>query len=435
MLGPCPLRRFKGRYRNFSRLGEEKMEKVRVTIVFLCIISFSFLGRAKDIGAAEVYLDISREFSKKITIALAPFPGDKDGKMRQILFSDLQRSGLFSPFQSESTESSGAELLVRVNYNLKLGLVRLEGRVYDIAGNRFVFGKRYQGKYSQIRTIIHTFTNDIVERIIGEKGIALTKIAFISDESGSKEVYVADYDGQNKRRITFDRTISASPDWSEDGGSLIYLSYINNRTEIFLHNIKRNRRKSLSSYPGLNAFANISKKGEIALTLSKDGDPEIYVMNKDGSNLKRLTYRKGVDASPSWSPDGKRIAFVSDRGGSPQIYILERATRKVRRVTYQSSYNTSPAWSPRGNLIAYTSMIRGRFEIAIANLDNDEITILTSGPGSKEDPSWAPNGRLIVFSKKLGYKSNLYLLDIYTKESYPLITGKGNYISPAWSPQ
>ena len=406
----------------------------RPVISFFCLSIIFFLG-TKGLKTAEVYLDVSRGSAEKISVVLTPFSGDQDGKIREILFSDLQRSGLFSPFLSESTESPGAELSIRANCSLKSGLFYLEARVYNITGNRYLFGKQYQGEYFQIRTIIHIFTNDIVERITGEEGVALTRIAFISDESGSKEVYLADYDGQNKNKITSDKVIVTSPNWSADGKSLIYLSYLNYRTELFLHNLKNNERRSLSSYPGLNAFADVSKKGEIALTLSKDGDPEIYLMDENGFNLKRLTDHQGVDASPSWSPDGESLAFVSDRGGSPQIYILQKSTKKARRVTYQGSYNTSPAWSPRGNLIAYSSGLEGKFEIALLNLGDGKVEILTSGQGNKEDPSWAPNGRQIVFSKRIGYKSSLHILDIHTKESYPLIEGKGNYTSPAWSPK
>ncbi|MCK4245043.1 MAG: PD40 domain-containing protein, partial [Candidatus Omnitrophica bacterium] len=405
-----------------------------IIILYLYFCAIFFFG-TKDLRAAGVHLDISREFARKITVALPPFKGDAEGKIREILVSDLWRSGLFSPLKTEEDQSLEAELLVKVNCSLRSDRFHLKGWLYQTSGNRFLFGEHYQGERSQIRTIVHSFANRIVEKITGEKGIAFTRIAFISDESGSKELYIVDYDGQNKKRVTFDRVITTCPDWSEDGENLIYLSYLHNRTEIFFHKLKNGRRKILSSYPGLNAFADISSKGEIALTLSKDGDPEIYAMNKNGSALRRLTYRKGVDASPSWSPDGKRIAFVSDRGGSPQIYILERLTKKVSRLTYQGSYNTSPAWAPQGNFIAYTSMIEGRFEICVINLDNGEYTVLTSGPGNKEGPSWAPNGRLLVFSKRLGYKSDLYLLDIYTEESYPLMSGKGNYTSPAWSPK
>ena len=402
----------------------------KIIIILFCIV---FFLATKDLLPTEVYLDISRGFAKKIPVALS-ISGDKDEKTKKILVSDLQRSGLFSPLIND--DENEAELLIKLNCSLKLGLFRLEGIVRNInTGSGFVFGKRYQGKYPLMRNIIHSFTNDFVKKITGEKGIALTKICFISDESGAKEVYLVDYDGQNKKRVTSDKIIAACPDWSEDGKNLVYLSYLNNRTEIFFHNIKSNSRKILCSYPGLNAFAAISKRGEIALTLSKDGDPEIYVMQKNGSHLRRLTYSKGIDASPSWAPDGKKIAFVSDRSGSPQIYILDLSTKKVRRITYQGSYNTSPAWAPEGNLIAYTSKREGCFEICIINPDNGEFKAITSGPGSKEDPSWAPNGRQLVFSKKLRYKSNLYILDICTEKNYPLITGKGNYISPAWSPK
>merc|ERR1739841_84001 len=133
---------------------------------------------------------------------------------------------------------------------------------------------------------------------------------------------------------------------------------------------------------------------KIALVLSRDQNSEIYLLKKN-RQLHRLTRHFNIDTSPTWSPDGKKIAFTSDRSGTgaPQIYIMDSVKgdkSKVTRISFGSSYNDNPSWSPNGDKIAYTSLVGRRFQISVYDLETHKSQIVTTGTGSSEKPSWSP---------------------------------------------
>ena len=189
---------------------------------------------------------------------------------------------------------------------------------------------------------------------------------------------------------------------------------------------------TVSAEPGINACASPCRTtGEIALVLSRSGDSEVYVLQPAAGVFKRLTYSKGVDSSPSFSPDGKRIAFVSDRDGNPQIYIMNRDGFQTRRISYLSNYCTSPAWSPDGNYIAYVFR-KGGYGIALYELNGEKTIIAGEGLGS-EEISWASDSRHIVYSRIDTKPSILEVFDIFTKERRRLMSDKYGCFSPSWS--
>ena len=139
-----------------------------------------------------------------------------------------------------------------------------------------------------------------------------------------------------------------------------------------------------------------------ALTLSKDGNPEIYVINaSDGAIIKRLTDNKAIDTSPAWSPDGGTIAFVSDRNGGPQIFIVSAAGGAASQVSKNGNYNTTPTWSPKAGkkIIAYTTRDGGSYDIVTLDLDSKAMVRVTQSEGQNEEPAFSPNGRALAFAR------------------------------------
>ena len=137
------------------------------------------------------------------------------------------------------------------------------------------------------------------------------------------------------------------------------------------------------------------------MTLSKDGNPEIYVLNLASGALRRLTRHAGIDTEPTWSPTGRQIAFVSDRAGSPHVYVMDAEGANVRQLT-SGGFHTQPRWSPRGDVIAYTQRA-GTHDIWVGRRRRLESAAADERRGDNQGPTWAPNGRHLAFqSNRLG---------------------------------
>ena len=408
--------------------------------------------------APEVRLSIEKGFGEKVVIALPLFVGDATGRVtprdvRDALGFDLSHSGYFSLVENtlfvddverddrESRDINfpewvalGAEVLVKGSIDVGLTEFRVEASVYDLARGQPIFGRRYTGEAEEWRRAVHRLSDDIVRQLTGEPGIASTRIAFVSDETGTKGIYVMDYDGANKRRVTRDATLSIYPDWYPGNDAIICTRFRGKRQETFRVDVSSGAMERVTAFPGLNSFPAVSPNGaDVALSLSRDGNTEIYRVRADGTGPRRLTFGRSTESSPRWSPDGRRIAFVSDRAGTPQIYMMSANGGTAERVTYRGSYNTSPDWSPRGDLLAYTSRVEGVFEICTVDIETKEVVRLTAGGGNKEDPCWAPDGRHVAYSMTSGGKTDIYMIDIYDLEPVKITSGTGGYSSPAWS--
>ena len=281
--------------------------------------------------------------------------------------------------------------------------------------------------------------DDIVGAFTGTPGVADTEIAFVSDRSGAKEVWVMDADGGNVRAVTFNRSINSFPSWGPDGESIVYTSYrYRHRPHIFL--LTRGRRspgrilRNLNSGHPLYRAVFAPEDEKLAVVMSPNGAAEIYTALPDGSELRRLTRNRAIDVGPTWSPDGKRIAFVSDRSGSPQIYVMDADGGGVRRLTFNGNYNASPSWSPDGRWIAYESRVRSQFDIWLIDPEGEVNLPLVSNPRSDEHPTWSPDGRMIAFSSTRRGRADIYVVDVTGENLRRLTEGQGENVNPCWGP-
>lgn len=433
-------------------------ETQRYFIFFTLLLVLSGLIPLAD---AKVYLDINSPAAKKLTIAI-PSLHSAEGeaakiasKITEVVGNDLEISGILNildkttypvdPLKAELSPevidfkpwiSIGAEALVKGRVSMGGRNTTVDARLYDVTTGKQLMASVYTKDSREARKIAHKIADDIIANLTGEKGVFNTRIAFVGNGTGNKEIYVMDLDGEGAEAVTQNGSINISPAWSPDGSAISYVSFKGGRPSVYIKDVGSGRVTKLSTPEGTSLGASWSPDGKrLALVISRGGNSDIYAINKDGSGLTRLTDNWGLDLSPSWSPDGKDIAFVSDRGGSPQIYIMESSGGNVRRLTFEGKYNSSPAWSPKGDKIAFAGVSDGRFDIFTINPDGSGLIQLTSNAGNNETPAWSPDGRLLTFSSTRDGGSNIYIMGSGGTGQRRISSIKGKATNPNWGPR
>ncbi len=329
-------------------------------------------------------------------------------------------------------------------------VVTVQVRLFNVAGRTAAFSKEYSGTAANPRVFAHTIADEIHKLQRNLTGVARTKLTFSSDRDGErmrgtvysrgvKEIYIADYDGASPRRITVNRSLNINPVWSSDGKAIAYTSYRrNNFPDIFIQRIYEGTPPESPAH-GTDRIHNLlpawSPDGtKLAFMSFRDGNAEIYVMDTNGGNLRRLTRHPGIDSTPTWSPAGNSIAFTSDRSGSPQIYIVDAdGLNQPRRITTQESWADRATWSPAPfNEIAYAARSGPGFDIKIYDVAAGTTKQVTSGEGSNESPAFSPTGRHLAFTSTRAGNEQIFVV---ARDGNGLrqITREGRNFTPNWS--
>ncbi|HEX2642351.1 MAG TPA: Tol-Pal system beta propeller repeat protein TolB [Thermoanaerobaculia bacterium] len=329
--------------------------------------------------------------------------------------------------------TAGNEILLLGDVRGEPDRIVFEGRLFDLASGQPILAKRYRGAFSAARRIGHTFADEVIRYLTGGQGIGLSTIAFTSDRTGAKEIFLMDYDGFNQRRLTGHRSTSMSPSWRPDGGALAYTSFFAGAPGIYLAEIASGAKRPIVNSGSLNTTPTFSPDGSrVAFARSVNGNVEIFVADASGNNLRRLTHSNAIDTNPSWSPKGGEIAFTSSRGGNPHLYLMDAEGANQRRLTFEGDYNDGASWSPEGDLIAYTSRRGGRFQIVITNVVTLASRVLTSGAGENESPTFSPDGRKIAFTSRRSGSKQIYVMDL-DGGNLRQVTSEGNNDMADWS--
>ena len=323
--------------------------------------------------------------------------------------------------------------------------VRVEVRLFNVRTQQSVFSKEYTGSQANPRLFAHTMSDEIHQQQRALRGVARTKLAFSSDRNRErmvgtienrdvKEIYIADYDGANARRITASRQLNLTPVWSPDARAIAYTSYRRGYPDLFVALIYEGVQQEPTKGGTQNWLPMFSPDGtRIVFTSSRDGNPELYIMNRDGSGVRRLTNHPAIDSTPTWSPTGTQVAFTSDRAGQPQIYIVGADGLNLRRLTTSESYADRPTWSPAPfNEIAFAARTGPGYDIKVYDVATGVTRRVTFGEGSNESPSYSPNGRHLAFTSTRAGGVQIFTIG-RDGRGVKQITRDGNNRTPSWS--
>ncbi len=427
-------------------------------ILASCILHLAsaFLLLTTSLYARDVYLQLIAH-GQRLDIGISEFTTKKAvfeesklaGESRRIIRNDLIFTKMFDIIEggpaytgrSEELRYWGrlnADILLSAAVSLNDTILSVDAKLIDVESEKEIWSKIFSEDISHkpnIRKLAHKISDEIILRLTGEKGIASSKITFINDYSGAKEVYTIDYDGYNLQRISYDNSISLLPKYSPDGKEIIYTTYRYGNPDLYSIDTASLKKRPVSTRQGLNTAASFAPNSEtIALTMSRGRYPNIYLIDREGEIQRQLTTHPGIDTSPSFSPSGNEIVFISNRAGYPQLYIMNVNGSNVRRVSTRGHCD-SPSWSPKGDRIAFTMMDDFKHNIFVYDLRSGRVSQLTYNAGNNENPSWSPDGRFISFISTRHGKKELFRMFIDGSGQSRIADIPGRSFTPNWSPR
>ena len=399
-------------------------------------------------------IDLSGGRIQAYPLALARPLGARETSVavQSVLAADFERSGLFklldpASFLAPPTEglaqidfakwtAVGAQGLVKMSCDAPGAELKCDMRLYDVARGQQLLHGTYSAPRAGLRQIAHRFGDEVVKFFTQEPGIFQTRLAYVRETEGGKQIVVADADGFAPQTLT-GASINLLPAWTPDGKVIAFTSFRDGGgAHIYTVDAVSRQIRPLVLMGDFATGASYAPDGlKFVFSASLEDNTDVYVSQADGSAGRRLTDARGIDISATWSPDGKRIAFVSERAGTPQIYTMQADGSDVRRLTFQGTYNQEPAWSPKGDLITFSGRDEHRvFDLYTVVVESGKVARLTQNQGTNEKPSWSPNGRYIVFSSTRGGKRQLWVVSADGSNPRQITSERQGASDPAWGP-
>ena len=405
---------------------------------------------------AELVLEITQGSDDPYVIALLDFDGDEiiAKQITEIVNNDLNRTGEFKIISKEkllSSPKSEEEInfndfkLLNIDYIL-IGALDSEDQfnlsvsyqIFSVLNENKIRTSKVLGIPNKIKQLAHYISDGIYEEVTGLKGVASTKILYVSEqEENNKSLYqlvVADADGANEQILLKSYEPIISPAWSPDSKEIAYVSFETGIARVYIQNISSGKRRvAIQNTKQISSPAWSPNGNFLSLTMYQDGNAEIYILNLKNNNLTRLTNHYSIDTESSWSPDGSSIMFTSGRSGSPQLYEikLSRFNSKPKRITFEGNYNAKGSYLKNGDGIIFVHRSTNDFKIALKYFHENFIRPLTESK-LDESPSISPNGNVIIYAVTENGESLLSGLTL-SGARFRLPAKKGEVREPAWS--
>ena len=412
----------------------------RVILLFFLVLEFK----------ADLVLEITESAKKPVKIAILEKNNSSlvGQEIIDVISNDLKRTGEFRVLGMDELLSIpinedeviqrdwlllDVDSIIFVEAQNEDNNLEIAYSIFDISYNETEDKRRVLGLPDSLRQSSHYVSDGIYKYFYGIEGISSTKLMYVTRNSDTHKLIISDADGFNEQVLLKSNNSIISPAWSTDAKEIAYVSFENNRAQVFTQNLATGQRNLiLSSKSSVSSPAWSPDNKDLAFTSTKDGNSEIYIINLKSRKITRLTENLAIDTEPAWSPDGKKIIFTSDRSGSPQIYEINVRSKLKRRLTTEGNYNARASYLDKDEII-FVHRSKTDFNIAKLDLGSRNLEVLSS-TRNDESPCIAPNGNVIIYSTKDGNLSYLAGINISSKVSFKLPALYGELKEPAWSP-
>jgi len=399
---------------------------------------------------AEFRVEISGIGTTQLPVAVPRFrdEGRGDAAVSAIVRADLERSGVFrivevggglderSPPAFSEWRGRGADALAAGSVSrLPDGRWDLRFKLWDVVKGEDVLGQSLAVPTADLRLGAHRIADAIHEKLAGERGVNATRIAYVTRAANRYTLRVTDADGEGGQVALASPQPIISPAWAPDGRRLAYVSFETGKAVVMVQDVGSGERRAVANFRGSNSAPAWAPDGKrLAVTLSRDGGSHLYLIDLDGGEPRRLTQGPAIDTEACFAPDGSSLVFVSDRGGGPQIYRMGLgAGASAERLSFDGAYNISPTLSPDGRTLAYVSRGSG-FRVMTLRLEPGATPQAVTDSNDDEHPSFAPNGRLLVYATKAQGRDVLMTTTLDGKVRTRLQSAGIDVREPAWGP-
>ncbi len=421
------------------------MKLTKLIIFFTAFISFS--------AQALLEVNIIKTREAAFPIVIAPFEvvgSSTNVDIAKIIRNNLNRSGQFNALTTEALITNQIDFNFWQEHKkdavvfgkieqVSAKVYNVYIYIYDVFSQKSLYQKKIRVHNSGFRRIAHFLSDKIYYVLLGQKGAFDTRLSYVTvteNSSGGRtyKLQISDSDGFNPQTVVRSSNPILSPAWSRDQKKLAYVSFKNNRSEVFVMTpFMKTVPIKLPKFDGIASSPTWHPSGEsIALTISKQGNKDIYLYDFKSEKLERLTKNISIDTEASFSPDGTKIAFTSNRTGQVQVYIKDLKSGKISRATFEGRYNAKPVFSPDGKDLALIHRVGKDYRLALLDIASRDLTVMTQNK-SDESPYFSPNGGMIIYSTNRDNKGILSIISLHNNQVVELMQKEGEVREPSWS--